>query len=242
MGGRRDDVEAVLRAVERQRAAPGLVIDVRGNGGGSRAILRGLMPHLMAADARPVVVNVASYRLPPDTRFDAERGHLENRFLHPPGSRAFTEAERAVVRETLGAIEVDLELAPSRFTPLHAMVISPAPAGAWRFAGPVAVLIDAGCYSATDIFVGALELLPTVTVVGTPTGGGSGRARRYRLKHSGLEFKLSSMASFRPSGRRYDGVGIEPDVRVEHTLESFVADQDPVLERALEVLRTKRGG
>jgi C-terminal processing protease CtpA/Prc len=147
------------------------------------------------------------------------------------------------VKDHLQNFTPEFALDPKRFTPLHAMVVSPAPKGAWRFTKPVAVLIDSRCFSATDIFLGALELLDQVRLYGTPTGGGSGRARRYTLKHTGLEVKLSSMASFRASGRRYDGRGIAPDGLIKPTLAAHLRDEDAVLAHALkhfEVLRKRR--
>jgi C-terminal processing protease CtpA/Prc len=46
------------------------------------------------------------------------------------------------------------------------------------------------------------------------------------------------MASFRPSGARYDGLGIEPDVRVDLLATDFLEEgTDSVLEAALERIR-----
>ena len=99
------------------------------------------------------------------------------------------------------------------------------------------VLQDGGCFSATDVFLGALKGWPRVTLMGEASGGGSGRARRYRLAHSGIEVRLSSMASFRPDGRLYDGAGIAPDVRVEATVADLLGRSDTVLDAAIAHFR-----
>ena len=50
---------------------------------------------------------------------------------------------------------------------------------------------------------------------------------------------LSSMASFRPNGRLFDGNGIEVDVAVEPTLEDYTSDADSVLARGIAVIHEK---
>ena len=51
--------------------------------------------------------------------------------------------------------------------------------------------------------------------MGKASGGGSARAQRFQLNHSGVEVRCASMASFRPDGRTYDGRGIEVDIEIE---------------------------
>ncbi len=102
----------------------------------------------------------------------------------------------------------------------------------------VVVLMDDGCFSSTDIFLGAFAELPQVTLLGTASGGGSGRARSKRLAHGGVELRLSSMASFRPTS--YDGVGIAPDVVVLPGPTDFVlGGTDAMLEAAIRQLKSR---
>ncbi|MDQ3827367.1 MAG: S41 family peptidase, partial [Actinomycetota bacterium] len=46
-----------------------------------------------------------------------------------------------------------------------------------RWPGPITVLVDAMTYSAAEDFLLGLQGLEHVTVLGEPTGGGSGRPR-----------------------------------------------------------------
>lgn len=78
---------------------------------------------------------------------------------------------------------------------------------------PVVVLMDEGSFRATDIFLGAMSLAPSVTLMGVPSGGGSGRSRAFELPNSRLRAVVSTMASFRPDGQLYDGIGVAPDIR-----------------------------
>ncbi|GIK15815.1 MAG: hypothetical protein BroJett003_07790 [Planctomycetota bacterium] len=91
--------------------------------------------------------------------------------------------------------------------------------------------------SATDVFLSAFKGRPGVTLIGTPSGGGSGRKRGYTLAHSGIEVRLSSMASFRADGWLYDGSGIEPDVLAPATPDDLIGRTDSVLDLAVSRLR-----
>ena len=98
--------------------------------------------------------------------------------------------------------------------------------------------MDNGCFSATDIFLAAMKTRPTVELIGTPSGGGSGRARRHRLTQSGIELRLSSMVSYQPDGRLFEGHGVSPDTVIEPIATDLVRDgTDTVLDAALASMR-----
>ncbi len=239
-----DDDPELMRglraAMQAAHDGDGLVIDVRGNGGGTRDALKLLFPLLLGAQQAPVVVNVAAKRLEPGETSGLARGYLDNRRLYPLEWDGWSDDERGALTAVLEAFAPDWSV-PGGFSQWHGFVMSPAAAAdPQRFDGDVVVLMDTGCYSATDIFLGALELLPQVTLVGTPSGGGSGRSRGVPLRRTRLEARLSSMASFRPSGARYDGLGVAPDVVVQPAPADLVSDSDAQLETALELLRARR--
>ncbi len=211
------------------RECSGLIVDVRGNGGGSRDAIRALFPFLTDARTAPHVANVAAYRLADDFPLD----HLEARFMHRPGAGLWTAAQRRAIERCRGAFTPEWALPAGEFSDWHYFVLDRSlDPGAFHFAGPVAVLIDENCFSATDIFVGALKGWRNVVLVGLPTGGGSGRSMTVQLHHSRITGKLSSMASFRPDGKLYDGNGIEPDVRVDRTAADLIGRTDTQLDRA----------
>lgn len=222
--------------MSRFRKTEGLIIDVRGNRGGSRRVLRTLAPYLLSAAHPVLVANVACTPASDDSQI-LSFGLLD-RYLFPlehfPSDSVAGRAVHAVARE----FEPSPALPSVRGASWHFMAIpSDVNPEAYRYEEPVAVLCDSDGFSATDIFVGALERLPQVIVIGTATGGGSGRARRVRLAESGLELRVSTMASFRPDGRLYDGVGIAPDVEVYPRAQDLYGPTDHVLEVALERLK-----
>jgi len=216
----------------------GLVIDVRGNGGGSRDALLRLAPYLLTSEAPCLVANVAAYRLGPGEARDAAEGYLEDRFLFPRASGRQDEASRRAIDAVARDFRPEWDPPASEFSDWHYLVLRrEANRAAQPYTKPVVVLLDADCFSATDIFLAALAELPGVTLMGQTSGGGSGRALPYRLAHSGLELRLSSMASFRVDGRRIDGRGVEPDVELWPEPEDLIGRGDSVLEAAVARLR-----
>ena len=89
-----------------------MVVDVRGNGGGSRDALRALLPALMEPDASPRVVNVAAYRawkgFPDD--------HLAARHLFPVSSKNWTHAEREALDSFMPGFQPEWQLPQEEFS------------------------------------------------------------------------------------------------------------------------------
>jgi hypothetical protein len=239
MSQERRDVEAVNEAMTRFRDTRGLIIDVRGNGGGSQDILRELMPYFMPGNAPMRVVNVAAYRVPVKFTHVPKDGFLPAyRSLHPVTHGIWTAPERAVILDFLRDFKPDWPLPAGLFSEWHVMGISPGTnPKAFRYGRPAIILSDAGCFSATDNFLGAFKGLSGVTIMGTKSGGGSGRMASYVLPNSRLPLTLCQMASFRHTGQLYDGAGVEPDVVVEaKETDHLVGGGDSVLEAALKAL------
>ena len=233
--------EAAVRGFAANDELTGIVIDVRDNGGGSRDALRRLLPFFIAPQAGPQVVNVGALRLSPERAAlpTPSGGYLENRSLYPADAAHWTREDESALVATIAAFRPDWPLEPTAFSAWHYMVV--APSDDIHIDVPVVVLMDTGCFSATDIFLGAFAAATDATLVGTPSGGGSGRTQRVRLAHTGLEVRLSTMASFRPNGQRYDGKGIAPDVLVQPAPADLLLDGgDAQLARALELLRQGR--
>ena len=74
--------------------------------------------------------------------------------------------------------------------------------------------------------------------MGSASSGGSARSQGFTLPISMIEVRCASMASFRPNGKLYDGIGIEVDEEILPTPEYFThGGEDPVLERAIKHLK-----
>ncbi len=112
--------------------------------------------------------------------------------------------------------------------------------GQWASGLPLAVLVNGGSASASEILAGALQDHGRATVVGSRTFGKGTVQSIFRLRN-GSALKLTTARYYMPSGRSFDGQGIEPDIPVETAPED---DQSPLpiqddltLQAALEAFR-----
>ncbi|MFT7668224.1 MAG: C-terminal processing protease CtpA/Prc [Planctomycetota bacterium] len=230
---------ALNQSMENLKGTKGLIIDVRGNGGGSRDALQTLLPYFIAPDEGSVVANVGRYRIQGGDDPNRKDGYLENRSLFPITADSWSESQRELITAFAKTFEPDWEV-PMGFSAWHYMLLSHSSnSSAYHYNKPVVVLMDGACFSATDIFLGAFAERDQVTLLGTPSGGGSGRTRSVRLNQSNLKLRLSSMASFRPNGKRYDGKGIAPDVLLQPAATDWIGQSDTQLDAAIKLLTTR---
>ena len=227
-----DAVTEIQTWMPKFRNTRGLIVDVRGNGGGSRDALRALFPYVMAAGAEPRVVNAGKYRLHPDYGEDHLGG---SRFMYRETWDGWTPEERRAIAAFKQEFRPEWSPPAAKFSDWHYLVMSRRMnAEAFVYGKPVIVLLDEKSFSATDIFVSAFKGYPGVTLMGSPSGGGSARQVGVRLPASGLSMSLASMASFQISGRLHDGHGTDPDVVVSPSPEYFLRNGvDNILQAAL---------
>ena len=225
------DVDSLHEAMEEFADTKGLIVDVRGNGGGTRELLLALGGYLIGPKEPAIVGNIAQYRL--SSRFDED--HLEARYMYRANWNGWNGGQREAIRGAAATFKPEWQ-PKGEFSAWHYLVLDRTGHPAEYFYDrPVVVLSDSGCFSATDIFLGALELLPRVTLLGAASSGGSARSQSFRLPKTGLEVRCASMASFRPDGRLYDGRGVEVDVAVLPAPGDFLhAGGDAQLKAALE--------
>lgn len=96
-------------------------------------------------------------------------------------------------------------------------------------------LIDRGSASASEIVAAALQDSGRATLVGQRSFGKGTVQQWQELAGEGGAFRLTIARWLTPTKRWIHGVGIEPDVAVDIPAVG-VPSQDPVLERALDVL------
>jgi hypothetical protein len=221
------------------RETDGLIIDVRGNGGGIRTPILELAGYLLTKEDPPRIGNVAKYRLAPQFNVDQLSAA---RYVYQEDSDRLGDRERAAVGQFKQTFKPEWEPPADQFSPWHYLVLSKRPDDPrFDYRQPVAILMDEGCFSATDIFLGAFKGWPNVSLVGQPSGGGSAHSQGFRLSRSGLSVRCASMASFQPNGKLYDTNGVEPDVLVERPPEYYVqGGKDVILDKALELVITKK--
>jgi len=100
------------------------------------------------------------------------------------------------------------------------------------FAGPVAVLVDEGSASASEVFAGGMRALGRVRVFGAASAGAVLPAVWDRLPNGDILYH--AIAEFVTAGdERLEGRGVMPDEPVALTRHDLLAGRDPVLDAAL---------
>lgn len=108
---------------------------------------------------------------------------------------------------------------------------------------PLAVLVNGGSASASEILSGAIKDHERGTLIGTTTYG-KGVVQRIKDLKDGSGLKLTISEYFTPNGTNIHGIGIEPDIVLElpEDIEEIGVDnlkEDNQLQKALEVVKTK---
>lgn len=176
-----------LVAELRERAARGLIVDLRGNTGGTDEL----------------GIHLAERLLPGRFRYFLLSSRLEDGRWTPPTGKTYGRGDHA------------------------------------RFTGPLVLLVDELSFSTTDNFARCVtDLHPDVTVVGRPSGGGTGAPRvLVTTTHTKAQVGACTMRVHGPRGRLIEGRGTEPDVPVVWTRADWALGRDPDVEAALQALR-----
>lgn len=104
---------------------------------------------------------------------------------------------------------------------------------------PLAVIVNGGSASASEIVAGALQDNHRAVIVGLPTFG-KGSVQTVMPLSGGRALKLTTSRYYTPSGRSIQNRGIIPDIRTDPVAAIASPEQDYQLSRALELLKTER--
>jgi len=107
--------------------------------------------------------------------------------------------------------------------------------GGQKFSGvPVVVLINEGSASASEILAGALKDNGKAKLVGKKTFG-KGLVQIMEDLKDGSAIKVTVSRWLTPNGIDINENGIEPDFEVELTMEDYMNERDPQLEKAMKL-------
>lgn len=101
---------------------------------------------------------------------------------------------------------------------------------------PLVVLIDAGSASASEIVAGAIQDHERGPLVGTQSFGKGSVQNWVPLQSDGGAIRVTIARWYTPNGTLISEEGLTPDVVVEIDPEELTADEDPQLDRAIELL------
>lgn len=213
----------------REKKAIGLVLDVRGNGGGVDTYGAALVSHFMTTPFRYFErVKVTTVAPSFATWNPGTSARLKN------GSRPAPDGGFLIKPE------------------LHPGVAEQKPA-AVSFPGKVVVLIDGGSFSTTADVAAQLRSRTQAVFVGEETAGAaegntSGLNAQVTLPASGLRLKIQMYGYWNALGTAAragapglrPGRGTLPDVTLVRSVANLIAGVDPVLERAMALLRNPK--
>lgn len=104
-----------------------------------------------------------------------------------------------------------------------------------RYTQPVVVLVDEFSVSTAEIFAAGLQEAKRAVIIGRPTPGKALPSKIVALPHGG--YLQCVLADYETAGKkRLEGVGVQPDLPIELTRESFQKARDPILQHAIEYL------
>jgi len=101
---------------------------------------------------------------------------------------------------------------------------------------PLTVLVNGGSASASEIVAGAVQDTGSGTLVGTKTYGKGSVQTLLRLGNDAVKLTIAKYLT--PADRSINGIGIEPDIKVELT-DSRQGGKDVQLDKAVEIIKSK---
>ena len=102
----------------------------------------------------------------------------------------------------------------------------------------MAVLVDQGSASASEILAGALSQHGVAKLIGTRTFG-KGSVQQLMDLGGGAELKITIAKWLTPDGTSISDGGLHPDIAAERTVEDFAAGKDPQKDAAVAWLITQ---
>lgn len=211
------ELDSVFRIVA-ARAPSGIVLDLRGNGGGVDMYGANLVSHFTSAPFRYFDRIHIATRRPSFTTFLA---------------RTYASLDSGTVADPRGGWLALPSLHPG---------VAPQLPSPTTFTGPLVVLMDGGTFSTAADVTAALRGLGRATFIGEESGGAyegntSGMGALVTLAHSGIRVwvQMYGYVNAVPAPRE-GGRGTLPDVTVPTTVADILRGADPALERALHTL------
>lgn len=120
-------------------------------------------------------------------------------------------------------------------TPLSTWHIEPQ--GDAQFTGPIVLLTNDSVFSGGEAFALAIRELPYVTIVGDHTNGIFSYELEKKLPN-GWRYTLSYQKYFSSDMVCYEGKGVPVDIELFNAKSDIETGSDPLIERALDVLRS----
>lgn len=102
----------------------------------------------------------------------------------------------------------------------------------------MAILVDEGSASASEILAGALQQHNVAKLIGTHTFG-KGSVQQLVQLGGGAQLKITIARWLTPNGKSISDGGLQPDIKAERTAEQFTAGKDPQKDAAVAWFATQ---
>lgn len=220
--------------IEKFRNAKALIIDLRGNGGGTRDILNTLSEYFIQPEQSPWVANVAYVRS--DQRLSEDLSSMQGRYLYNYNSNSLSDTDRRAIDDFNSSFKTEQDFDTAKFSSPFYMVLH---SSAASLNCQVYILVNEESFSAASVFTSAFKGLPNVKIAGVNTNGSSGRSVFFTLKNSNIRIRLSTMLSFQRNGKTLDGNGTAPDIVIEKREAQIMGKADTQLEDLIHWIENK---
>jgi len=226
------NVDEVHRAMHEFQDSDGLIIDIRNNGGGTYKILDAMYGYFLPSNDIGKIINIAAVKK--SKAFKAN--HLDYRKTFAIDNDHWSDKQKEMIKEFSHSFSPQWSFQRNNFDEWLYRIVEPQKNLQYHYTKPVIVLTNAGSASASDGFANAFKLLPQVKLMGEATAGMSGSNRSVGLDNSNLTLNLSSMVSFRPNGKLFEGNGVEVDIEQLPIASDYISEEDSVLKSAHNIL------
>ena len=221
----------------RAKQSDALIIDVRDNGGGTRDLIQELAGYFIHPDSI-YVVNTTKQRAKLPLSEELKKG-LHSRFLFSKDELGYKEQE--AIDKFMVSFKPMYDLDSKKFSQYHYYILTgkKLTKNKFHYNKPIYILANERTFSAASVLVSVFKGLPNIKIVGVNTDGSSGNSENFELPNSGLRGKISTMVSFQKKGKILDGIGTEPDIVIERSLNQIFLKEDYQLEKLIEIIKQK---
>lgn len=202
------DKDVIYEFLQKVKDYPNLIVDIRGNGGGSDGYWRN---------------NLVAFLINKHTFYDAHLLFKDSEYIKP-----FIEERYSLFEaKTTDQLPKDKNYPPEAQNDLRYFVTSTndvVPFNPVKFKGEIFLLVDGGVYSAAESFASFAKSTKWATLVGTTTGGDGIIAdpALMLLPNSGIVVRFSSCMGLNPDGTANEEYHTAPDIYVEQSYEDFL--------------------
>lgn len=217
--------EDFLKVLPELKKAKGIILDIRYNGGGSSAVARNVAQHFIKDSLIYGAKNQSRLIIPTDRALGS--------FLTAQDTLEGKKEWGMNKEETL------MYYKSAQGYLYHTYPSSPTKIGkdVAKFIVPTIVLTEANTASAAEDFLIYTYNQAHIKRMGDFTNGSTGQPLTVSLPNGGEAWICTKKVTY-PDGTEFVGKGIEPDVKSVYTLRDLLKNEDSVLSKAVEELRS----